>query len=59
MRNAILDAGRILVTVDGDEITLTGAVGSWIERQQAVRTAWSSPHVRQVLDLLRVEPKQI
>ena len=59
VRNAILDAGRILVTVDGDEITLTGAVGSWIERQQAVRTAWSSPHVRQVLDLLRVEPKQI
>lgn len=56
VRNAILDAHRIVVTVDGDEITLTGAVGSWIEHQQALRTAWSSPHVRQVHDRLRVEP---
>ncbi|MEY9951581.1 BON domain-containing protein [Leifsonia sp. EB34] len=60
VRNAILDAGRIAaVTVDGDEITLTGAVGSWTEHQQALRTAWSSPHVRQVHDRLRVEPKTI
>jgi osmotically-inducible protein OsmY len=58
VRNAILDSGRIVVTVDGDEITLTGVVSSWIEHQQALRTAWSSPHVRQVHDRLRVEPKQ-
>jgi osmotically-inducible protein OsmY len=59
VRNAILDAGRITVTVDGDEIALTGSVGSWTERQQALRTAWSSPHVRQVHDRLRVEPPEI
>ncbi|MEY9952495.1 BON domain-containing protein [Leifsonia sp. EB34] len=59
VRNAILDAGRIAVTVDGDEITLTGAVGSWTEHQQALRTAWSSPHVRQVHDRLRVEPREV
>ncbi|WP_185276403.1 BON domain-containing protein [Leifsonia shinshuensis] len=58
VRNAILDAGRIAVTVDGDEITLTGSVGSWTEHQQAVRSAWASPHVRQVHDLLRVEPRE-
>ncbi|MFE4471004.1 BON domain-containing protein [Leifsonia sp. NPDC056824] len=59
VRNAILDAARITVTVDGDEITLTGSVGSWTEHQQALRTAWSSPHVRQVHDRLRVEPPEI
>ena len=59
VRNAILDAGRIAVGVDGDEITLTGSVGSWTEHQQALRTAWSSPHVRQVHDLLRVEPRAV
>ncbi|WP_426625242.1 BON domain-containing protein [Leifsonia sp. McL0607] len=59
VRNAILDARHIVVSVDGEEITLTGAVSSWIEHQQAVRTAWASPHVRQVHDQLRVEPKEI
>lgn len=58
VRNAILDARRIIVTVDGDEVTLTGAVSSWTEHQQTIRTAWSSPHVRQVHDRLRVEPKE-
>lgn len=59
VRNAILDAKSIVVEVDGDEVTLTGAVSSWTEHQQAARTAWSSPHVRQVHDRLRVEPKTI
>lgn len=57
VRNAIIDAGHISVSVDGDELSLAGSVGSWTEHQQALRTAWSSPHVRQVHDLLRVEPK--
>jgi osmotically-inducible protein OsmY len=59
VRNAVLDAGRIEVTVDDDQVTLTGAVRTWAEHQQALRTAWSSPHVRQVHDLLRVEPVEI
>ncbi len=59
VRNAILDSGHIVVAVDGDEVALTGAVSSWIEHQQALRTVWSSPHVRQVHDGLRVEPGQL
>jgi osmotically-inducible protein OsmY len=59
VRNAILDAKSIAVAVDGDEVTLTGSVTSWTEHEQAARTAWSSPHVRQVHDRLRVEPKAI
>lgn len=58
-RNAILDARRIEVTVDGDEVSLTGAVSSWTERRDATRIAWASPHVRMVHDLLRVEPEAI
>lgn len=53
-RNAILDARRIHVSADGTEITLSGRVLSWAERTQAVRTAWASPHVTAVHDLLRV-----
>ncbi|GIT81772.1 ornithine aminotransferase [Leifsonia sp. LS1] len=59
VRNAILDSRRITATVIGDEVTLRGSVRSWAERRQAVRTAWSSPHVREVTDLLRVEPDAI
>jgi osmotically-inducible protein OsmY len=56
-RNAILDARRIEATVDGTEVTLSGHVGSWAERAQAVRTAWASPHVTAVHDLLVVDPE--
>ncbi|WP_431218934.1 BON domain-containing protein [Leifsonia xyli] len=55
VRSAILDAARVQVTVDGSEVTLTGRVGSWLERSQAVRTAWASPHVTAVHDLLVVD----
>ncbi|WP_158867391.1 BON domain-containing protein [Leifsonia sp. AG29] len=56
IRNAIVDAGRIQVLVSDHEVTLAGTVRSWAERQQAVRTAWSSPHVREVHDRLEVVP---
>lgn len=54
-RNAVIEARRIHVAVDGSEVTLTGHVGSWAERTQAVRTAWSSPHVSAVHDQLVVD----
>lgn len=55
-RNAVIGARRLHVTADGSEVTLTGHVGSWLERTQAVRTAWSSPHVSAVHDKLIVDP---
>ncbi|MGO4103684.1 BON domain-containing protein [Leifsonia sp. YAF41] len=56
VRNAILDAERIHVAVDGTELTLTGNVRSWAEKRQAVHTAWASPHVSAVHDELQIIP---
>lgn len=57
-RNALLDANRITVGVDGTTITLTGTVQSWAEKQQACAAAWSSPHATEVVDRLTVGPRQ-
>jgi osmotically-inducible protein OsmY len=47
-RQAVLEAQRITVEVNGDEVTLRGTVRSWKARQEAERTAWSAPGVRAV-----------
>jgi len=54
MRNAMLDADGITVTVSGSTATLTGHVHSFAERSQAEEAAWSSPHVMDVRDYLTV-----
>ncbi len=55
-RQAALDAERILVAVDGTEVTLTGRVASWNEKKAAGKAAWASPHVSAVHNLLDVHP---
>jgi osmotically-inducible protein OsmY len=47
-RNATVDANRIKVETDGDNVTLRGAVRSWFERTEAERAAWAAPGVRAV-----------
>lgn len=54
IRNAALDARNIVVTAEGNELTLTGTVRSWIEKHEAELTAWSSPNVTQVHNRLVV-----
>lgn len=56
-RQAALDAERILVEVDGTEVTLTGTVASWNERKAAGKAAWASPHVTVVHNKLDVHPE--
>ncbi len=44
------DANEISVSVDGGDVTLSGKVHSWSERELATNTAWASPGVRKVVD---------
>jgi osmotically-inducible protein OsmY len=49
-RRAQRDAKVIAVSVDGGNVTLSGKVHSWSERELATNTAWASPGVRNVVD---------
>ena len=53
-RNAKFDAENIVVTADGCSVTLSGLVGSYIQRTLAADTAWSEPGVTRVHDLMTV-----
>ena len=49
-RRATADAQKISVDVRGAEVTLTGTVHSWSERDLARHSAWGTPGVRNVVD---------
>ncbi|RPH42238.1 MAG: BON domain-containing protein [Burkholderiales bacterium] len=49
-RRATADAKAISVDVSGSDVTLTGTVHSWAERDLATHSAWSSSGVRNVVD---------
>jgi osmotically-inducible protein OsmY len=49
-RRARLDARQITVGVSGAEVTLSGSVRNWAERDLATHSAWCAPDVRNVVD---------
>lgn len=49
-RRATADAKKISVNVQGADVTLTGTVHSWSERELAKHSAWGTPGVRNVVD---------
>ncbi|WP_347986444.1 BON domain-containing protein [Methylomonas sp. AM2-LC] len=49
-RRAIADAQNISVEVHGEDVTLTGKVHSWNERDLATHSAWCTPGVKNVKD---------
>jgi osmotically-inducible protein OsmY len=53
-RRAQSHAQEITVDVQGHEVTLTGIVNSWSERQLAVSSAWAAPGVNNVRDNMTV-----
>jgi osmotically-inducible protein OsmY len=55
-QNAELDARRVKVTVAHDRATLTGTVGSWLEREAAERAAANAPGIVSVDNRIAVEP---
>ncbi|MBW8831194.1 MAG: BON domain-containing protein [Burkholderiales bacterium] len=54
-RTASADAKKIHVSVNGSDITLTGKVQSWAERETAVASAWRTPGVLHVHDKMSLE----
>ena len=48
------DAQKISVLVSGSDVTLTGTVHSWSERETARSSVWNAPGVRNVVDNLVV-----
>jgi len=55
-RNVRVDARNVRVTARGGRVTLRGTVRSWTEKEEAEEVAWSAPGVRDVVDLLEVDP---
>jgi osmotically-inducible protein OsmY len=53
-RNAMIDASRISIDVDGSRVRLTGTVLSWAEREEAERAVWTVPGVTEVDNQLEV-----
>jgi len=54
-RHAQADAQKILVSVSGGDVTLTGSVPTWSEREMARHSAWGTPGVKNVVDNITVD----
>jgi osmotically-inducible protein OsmY len=54
-RNWFIDDSEIEVHVSNHDVTLTGSVESWYERNKAARIAWNAPGVWSVNNQLVVE----
>jgi osmotically-inducible protein OsmY len=55
-RNADLDARQITAHTDGAVVTLSGRVGTWLQREIAERAAGDAPGIRRVDNRIIVEP---
>jgi osmotically-inducible protein OsmY len=55
VRRAKADAKKIHAAVHGSQITLSGKVDNWAERDTARDTAWGTPGVTHVIDSMTME----
>jgi len=57
-RAADLDARHVVAHTAGDIVTLTGRVGTWLQREIAEQAAGKAPGIRSVDNQLTVEPAE-
>jgi osmotically-inducible protein OsmY len=53
-RTAVNDAKGIEVEVRGSDVTLSGTIHNWAERETATKSAWGMPGVRNVHDNMTI-----
>jgi osmotically-inducible protein OsmY len=49
-RRAQKDSNSISVSVNGNDVTLSGSVHNWSDRELATHTAWGTPGVHKVIN---------
>ena len=54
-RQAILDAKKVFVKVDGNQVTLEGTVSHWAERDVIKNVVWATAGVQYLVDHMRYE----
>ncbi len=54
-RQAVMDAQKISVKVDGGQVTLEGTVSNWAERDVIKHAAWSTAGVQALVDKLQYD----